>query len=77
MYWAEALANQTQDAELKAQFENVAKDLVNNESKIVAELNDIQGDAVEIGGYYLPTESLLSNAMRPSETLNNILGQLN
>ena len=77
MYWAEALAKQTQDAELKAQFENIAKDLANNESKIVSQLNDIQGDAVEIGGYYLPNESLLSKAMRPSDTLNHILGQLN
>ena len=76
MYWAEALANQTKDAELKTQFEKVAKDLKNNESKIVAELNDIQGNAVEIGGYYMPQEILLDKAMRPSETLNTVLGQL-
>ena len=76
MYWAEALANQTKDAELKAQFENIANDLKNNESTIVAELNDIQGSAVEIGGYYMPQEILLEKAMRPSKTLNSILGQL-
>ena len=76
MYWAEALANQTKDTELKAQFENIANDLKNNESTIVAELNDIQGSAVEIGGYYMPQEILLEKAMRPSKTLNSILGQL-
>jgi isocitrate dehydrogenase len=76
MYWAEALANQTKDAALKAQFEKVAKDLANNESKIVSELNDIQGQPVEIGGYYMPTEILLQNAMNPSETLKSVLSQL-
>jgi isocitrate dehydrogenase len=76
MYWAEALANQTKDAELKAQFEKVAKELEANEAKIVSELNDIQGKAVEIGGYYMPTEALLKEAMNPSSTLKMVLSQL-
>ncbi|WP_375239017.1 NADP-dependent isocitrate dehydrogenase [Aurantibacter sp.] len=76
MYWAEALANQTKDTELKAQFEKVAKELEANETKIVSELNDIQGNAVEIGGYYMPTENLLQEAMNPSNTLKTVLSQL-
>lgn len=63
MYWAEALANQTKDTDLQTQFEKVAKDLADNEAKIVAELNDIQGQPVEIGGYYMPTEILLIQAI--------------
>ncbi|TYB71478.1 NADP-dependent isocitrate dehydrogenase [Bizionia gelidisalsuginis] len=77
MYWAEALAKQTTDADLKAQFEKIAKDLKANESKIVSELNDIQGHAVDLGGYYMPTEELIVNAMRPSTTLNTIIGNVN
>ena len=76
MYWAEALANQTEDAELQKQFAKVADDLKANEAKIVSELNDIQGNAVEIGGYYMPTELLLVQAMNPSETLKSVLSQL-
>jgi len=76
MYWAEALANQTKDTDLQTQFEKVAKDLADNEAKIVAELNDIQGQPVEIGGYYMPTEILLIQAMNPSETLKSVLSQL-
>ncbi|SEA56638.1 NADP-dependent isocitrate dehydrogenase [Bizionia paragorgiae] len=77
MYWAEALANQTKDAELKAQFESIAKELQANESKIVSELNEIQGHAVELGGYYMPNEELIVNAMRPSKTLNTIMESIN
>jgi len=77
MYWAEALANQTKDADLKAQFEKIANDLKANETKIVSELNDIQGHSVDLGGYYMPTEELLVNAMRPSTTLNTIIDSLN
>ena len=73
MYWAEELANQNLDPELKAEFAPIAKQLADNETKIVAELNDIQGVSVSIGGYYLPNETLISEAMRPSETLNNII----
>jgi len=72
-YWAEALANQTKDAALKAEFENVAKELAANETKIVTELNDAQGSAMDIAGYFQPKFELASKAMRPSETLNKII----
>ncbi len=74
MYWAEGLANQDKDAELKAYFSKISNDLKANEDKIVAELNEIQGNANNIGGYYKPTESLADLAMRPNSTLNSILG---
>jgi isocitrate dehydrogenase len=73
MYWAEALAAQTTDMELKAQFEQVAKELVANEKTIVKELNEVQGKAMNIGGYYHPNDALTAAAMRPSSTLNNVL----
>ena len=73
MYWAQALANQTKDAELKAEFEPIAKQLSENESVIVTELNNIQGKPVNIGGYYEPNEALANQAMRPSKTFNNII----
>lgn len=73
MYWAECLANQNKDAELKATFSKVANDLKTNEDKIVAELNAIQGNENNIGGYYQPTDSLADIAMRPNNTLNSIL----
>ena len=73
MYWAQALANQTKDAELKAEFEPIAKQLSENESVIVNELNNIQGKPVNIGGYYEPNEALANQAMRPSKTFNNII----
>ena len=73
MYWSQELAKQDKDAQLKARFTEVAKILASNESKIVSELNTIQGNAVNIGGYYEPTNALANEAMRPNETLNNIL----
>jgi isocitrate dehydrogenase len=73
LYWAQELANQDKDAELKDRFTSIANELTNNEAKIVSELNDIQGDSVNIDGYYEPNEELTSSAMRPSSTLNNIL----
>ena len=73
LYWAQALAMQTQDAGLKAQFEGVAEQLTNNEANIVDELNSVQGVAVDIGGYYRPDRAKTSAAMRPSATLNSIL----
>jgi len=76
MYWAEALANQTKDEELKNSFESIAKELVANESKIVEELNSVQGQSMDIGGYYQPMFELASKAMRPSETFNSILAKL-
>ncbi|WP_308992317.1 NADP-dependent isocitrate dehydrogenase [Mariniflexile litorale] len=73
LYWAQALANQTKDAALKAEFEPIAKQLATNEIAIVSELNLIQGNPINIGGYYEPNETLINNAMRPSKTLNSIL----
>ena len=74
MYWAEALAAQSEDAELAAHFSKVAERLSSNEEKIVAELNEVQGQPVDIGGYYQPSLELAAKAMRPSETLNGIIG---
>ncbi len=76
MYWAQALAEQDDDAELKAIFTPVAKQLTENEDKIVAELNAVQGSAVDIGGYYRPNKALASKVMRPSQTLNAIIDSL-
>jgi isocitrate dehydrogenase len=73
LYWAEALAAQTQDRELQARCARVAKQLADNEAKIVAELNAAQGRPVDLGGYYRPNPDLASRAMRPSPTLNAIV----
>jgi len=73
MYWAEALANQDDNTELKTQFTPVAKSLIDNETKIAQELIDCQGEAQNIEGYYFPTPDLAARAMRSSETLNRIL----
>ena len=73
MYWAEALANQNEDLELKARFAPLATRLAENEAKIVEELNAVQGRPVDIGGYYIPDPELASKSMRPSPTFNNIL----
>ncbi|HMQ45119.1 MAG TPA: NADP-dependent isocitrate dehydrogenase, partial [Mariniflexile sp.] len=74
LYWAEALAEQNIDTALKAEFTPIAKQLAENETIIITELNQIQGSPVNIGGYYEPNETLVTNAMRPSKTLNSILG---
>ncbi len=76
LYWAEALAAQTDDANVAGRFTVLAKTLADNEEKIVAELNAAQGAPVEIGGYYHPNDELASKAMRPSETLNAALDAL-
>jgi len=73
MYWAKALAEQDKDTELSAQFTDVAKQLADNESVIVAELNDAQGSEVDLKGYYLTDADLTTVAMRPSQTLNQLL----
>ncbi|RKE37805.1 isocitrate dehydrogenase [Paraburkholderia sp. BL23I1N1] len=73
MYWAEALAAQTEDAALQAQFAGVAKAMADNEAKIIEELAAAQGKPVDIGGYYRPNVDLTSKAMRPSVTLNKIV----
>lgn len=76
LYWAQALAEQTEDAGLQAQFAPLAKALTANEAKIVAELAAVQGKPVDIKGYYRPDLSLVSQAMRPSATFNETLKQL-
>ncbi|QRP63728.1 NADP-dependent isocitrate dehydrogenase [Rhodanobacter sp. FDAARGOS 1247] len=76
MYWAQALAAQDVNAELKAKFAPLAKLLTENEQKIVAELAEVQGHGVEIGGYYHPDMTRVGQAMRPSATLNAALAQL-
>jgi isocitrate dehydrogenase len=73
LYWAEALANQTKDADLKAEFTPIAKELAKKETIIVHELNQIQGSPVDIGGYYKPNETLINQSMRPSRTFNSII----
>ncbi|MDG1732836.1 MAG: NADP-dependent isocitrate dehydrogenase [Thalassotalea sp.] len=76
LYWAQELAAQTADAELKAKFTEIAASLTANEAKIVDELNSAQGVANELGGYYQANEELAATAMRPSATLNTILTAL-
>ncbi|HEY1999490.1 NADP-dependent isocitrate dehydrogenase [Paraburkholderia sp.] len=73
LYWAQALAEQTEDAALKAQFTEVARALGDNEAKILEELAAAQGKPADIGGYYRPNVELTSKAMRPSATLNKIV----
>jgi isocitrate dehydrogenase len=73
LYWAQALAAQSQDKELQAQFAGPAKLLAENESKIVEELKAAQGKPVDIGGYYSPDIAKATKAMRPSATLNAAL----
>ena len=73
LYWAQELAAQTEDAALAKQFAPLAKQLADNESAIVAELLQVQGQPVDIGGYYLPDAAKLEAVMRPSPTLNAAL----
>jgi isocitrate dehydrogenase len=73
LYWAEALAAQSKDAELKARFGNVAKQLSASEAKINAELIGAQGKPLDLGGYYRPDIAKITAAMRPSPTLNAII----
>ncbi|MEK6671190.1 MAG: NADP-dependent isocitrate dehydrogenase [Nitrospirota bacterium] len=73
LYWAQALAQQTQDKGLAARFVKIAKDLADNEAKISGELLAAQGKPVDVGGYYHPDDAKASKAMRPSATLNAIV----
>jgi isocitrate dehydrogenase len=73
MYWAETLAEQTEDAELQTKFKEVAKQLQENETKILSEIAAAEGKATEIGGYFKPNKDLVAKAMRPSVTLNSII----
>lgn len=72
-YWAQALAEQSVDADLAAEFTPIAKQLAENESAIVAELNDAQGVVGDLGGYYFIDDAKTSALMRPSSTLNSII----
>jgi isocitrate dehydrogenase len=76
MFWAQALAAQTEDAELAAYFAPLAKSLTDNEAKIVEELAAVQGKPADIGGYYLPDAAKLEAVMRPSPTLNAVLASV-
>jgi len=74
LYWAKALAAQNEDEELKAAFMGLAHKLETNEEQIVKELNEAQGVAVDLGGYFHPNEAKVEQVMRPSATLNEIMG---
>jgi len=76
LYWAQALAAQSDDAALQARFAPLAKTLTENEETIVAELNAVQGKPVDIGGYYAPNAELTAKVMRPSQTLNSAIAAL-
>ncbi|RUO65436.1 isocitrate dehydrogenase [Pseudidiomarina planktonica] len=76
MYWAEALATQNDHKDLKERFQNLADALTMNEKAIVAELNEVQGSAVDINGYFQPDTALVAKAMRPSKLLNDTLESL-
>ncbi len=73
LYWAQAMAEQTDDKDLQARFSKLAQSLAENEAKIVAELNGVQGQPVDVGGYFRPDSGKATQAMRPSATLNSIL----
>ena len=77
LYWAQELANQTDDAELAAQFKTMYEALSKNEDAIVKELSDVQGKAVDVGGYYLLNVEKADEVMRPSQTFNNIINAVN
>jgi isocitrate dehydrogenase len=73
LYWAQALANQDKDTELKERFTKIAEELLKNEDKIVEELVSVQGNAVNLDGYFMPDDKRAETVMRPSETLNSII----
>lgn len=76
LYWAQALAAQTDNKELQESFTPIAQQLSDNENKIVTELNAVQGSAADVGGYYRMDKTLASKVMRPSESLNAIINSL-
>lgn len=77
MYWAQALAEQDENSQLKAYFKPIAAILTNNEERIIEELNGVQGKPVDLGGYYCPNQELVSQVMRASSTLNTIINGMN
>jgi isocitrate dehydrogenase len=76
LYWAQALADQTEEADLQAAFAPIAAELASNEESIVREMIDVQGPAADLGGYYLLDEEKTSAVMRPSSTFNAIIAKL-
>ena len=76
LYWAQALTAQQEDTDLASKFESLAKNLTDNEAQIVEELNQVQGQKMDIGGYYQPDDKLAEAAMRPSSTFNKALASL-
>jgi len=76
MYWAQALAEQTEDKKLQEIFIPVAKQLTDNENKIVDELNEVQGKPADIGGYYLSDKVKAAHVMRPSDSLNAVIDSI-
>ena len=76
LYWAQALAAQEEDQKLKSRFSKIAKEISENETKIMEELNAAQGQPMDIGGYFLPDDEKASNAMRPSSSFNRIIQNL-
>ncbi|MGM0435316.1 MAG: NADP-dependent isocitrate dehydrogenase, partial [Pseudomonadota bacterium] len=74
-YWAEELANQDEDQDLKEHFQKMSKKLEDNADQILQELIDIQGQSVDIDGYYYPDAEKIKKAMRPSDTLNAIIDE--
>ena len=73
LYWAQALAEQTENSELQTSFKELAKSLTDNEEKIIEELSTVQGQPTEMGGYFMPDTQLVEKLMRPSGTLNHII----
>jgi isocitrate dehydrogenase len=76
LYWAEALAGQSENTDLQSQFSDLAQTLRSNEEKIAQELIEAQGAPINLDGYYLPSDELASAAMRPSQTFNDALASL-
>ena len=76
MYWAEALAQQEEDPELKEQFSPISESLISSQEEIVSEFLDDQGKSVDAGGYYRPVDSMAESIMRPSATFNAIIDKL-
>ena len=76
LYWALALAAQNDDLDLQQQFAPIAEQMMRNENEIISELNNAQGTPMDIGGYYFPTDTLASQAMRPSVILNDIINNI-
>jgi len=73
MYWAQELASQNEDADLKAQFASIAADLQSKEDRIIAEMNGVQRQSVDLKGYYNPNEEICTEVMRPSAIFNAIV----